>query len=956
MTNSSQRTKNWRILANFSRPPLGALRQKPAAFLRARTAKPENPMPDQHDAFRTRIRLLGRLLGESIARQSGGETLDAIETLRRGFIRLRTAPDPGLQQALTDRIAALDTQALIPVIRGFSNYFSLANISEENQMRQNRAYWRARDARWEGSFRNTLQECRAGGITPGQMRELLANLCYIPVFTAHPTEARRRTTMKLLQRIYDSNAQLDAAGEGEVPPAVLESLSHDIDLLWASDEVRTRKPLVYDEINNGLHYFNRSLFDAVPQIYHNLHHALVRTYPELGNDPLPTLIRFGSWIGGDRDGNPFVTHQTTREAVFMQVDTLLEHYRRRLDTLRQRLIHSDTLIRVSPAVYRRISEESELDDTTFAYNPEDYNNEPYRRLLRILGEKIRATRARILARDLDGSAHPHAYANAEAFLSDLVLIRQSLLAHDPVSANGDILNLIRLVRTCGFHLASLDIRQESVWHSEVIAELFDHAPNLPDYRGLPEAERCRILLELIRQPGSPLLFAREFSAQTREQLDLMATIAELRQLVGERTFGSYIISMTHSTSHILEVIFLMRFAGLSGADDKPWCALPVAPLFETIDDLKNLENVLEPLLAEPAYRAMLPNNTQEIMLGYSDSSKDGGILTSAWQLYRAQQTIKAIADRHRIRTRLFHGRGGSVSRGGGSTHHAITAQPPGTLQGEIKLTEQGEVLYAKYANADTAVFELTMGVTGAIKASATQFSRQPARLADYENLMEKLARHGEAAYRELTDHTEGFYDFFAQSTPINDISQLNIGSRPAKRRQGAMSKYNIRAIPWVFAWSLARFTLPAWYGVGSALAAIAPEEEALVAEMTENWPFFHAFISNTEMAFTKSEPDIARAYAGLCADETLRGHILALIDDEYRRTREHLNIILRQDTLLARQPELARSLNWRNAYLDPINYIQIELMRRLRREETPALQEAMTRTINALAAGLRNTG
>lgn len=914
-------------------------------------------MSDHSDALRARTRLLGQYLGESIARQSGADTLQTIETLRQGFIRLRTQPDAALQEELTRIIAGLDAQQLIPVIRGFSNYFSLANISEENQQRHRRAYWRARDEHWEGSFRHTLQQCRDNGITPEQMRGLLAGLCYIPVFTAHPTEARRRTTMKLLQRIYDANAQLDAAGDEAPPAAVLEALARDIDLLWASDEIRTRKPLVFDEINNGLHYFNRSLFRAVPQIYHNLHKAVVRTYPELANDPLPTLIRFGSWIGGDRDGNPFVTHQTTRDAVFMQMDTLLHHYQERLGHLRQQLIHSDTLVAIAPAIYRRISEESELDRTTFAYNPEDYNNEPYRRLLRILGEKIAATRARILARDIDGSAHPHAYRDADAFLADLILIRQSLLAHDPDNANRDILNLIRLVRTCGFHLASLDIRQESVWHSEVVAELFAQAPNLPDYHTLDEGERCHTLLNLLKQPGTPLLFAHKLGAQTREQLDLMTTIAELRQLVGHRTFGSYIISMTHSTSHILEVIFLLRFAGLSGVENgKLWCALPIAPLFETIDDLKNIENVLEPLLQQSAYRDMLVANTQEIMLGYSDSSKDGGILTSAWQLYRAQQTIKAIADRHHIKTRLFHGRGGSVSRGGGSTHHAIAAQPPGTLQGEIKLTEQGEVLYAKYANADTAVFELTMGVTGAIKASATQFACQPARLSDYEALMEKLARHGEAAYRELTDHTEGFYDFFAQATPIADISQLNIGSRPAKRRSGSLSKYNIRAIPWVFAWSLARFTLPAWYGVGSALAAIEPAEEALVAEMIEHWPFFASFISNTEMAFTKSEPPIAHAYAALCDNEPLRKHILDIIDEEYRRTLTHLNTVLKQDTLLARQPELARSLNWRNAYLDPINYIQIELMRRLRQGENPTLQEAMTRTINAIAAGLRNTG
>ena len=921
-------------------------------------------MSDLHDPLRTRIRLLGRLLGESIARQSGAETIATIETLRQGFIRLRTQADEVLRNELTATIAGLDAEALIPVIRGFSNYFSLANIGEENQLRQHRAELRARDERWEGSFRQTLQQCRDNGVSPEQMRDLLATLCYIPVFTAHPTEARRRTTMKLLQNIYDHNALLDTFPEGgEAAEHTLQTLAQDIDLLWASDEVRTRKPLVFDEINNGLHYFNRSLFQAIPQLYHKFHGAIERTYPELGNDPLPIVLRFGSWIGGDRDGNSFVTHQTTRDAVFMQVDTLLAHYHGALEQLRQELIHSDTLTAIAPAIYQRIEAEAELDRATFAYNPEDYNNEPYRRLLRILGEKIRATRARIFARDRDGKNHPHAYAGAEDFLADLKLIRNSLRSHDPARANGHVLDLIRLVGTCGFHLASLDIRQESVWHSEVVAELFAHAPNLPDYQSLDEGARCRVLLELLQQPGAPLLFTHSLSDQAREQLDLMHTLAELRALVGERTFGSYIISMTHHTSHILEVIFLLRFAGLSGIDGegKPYCALPIAPLFETIEDLQQIEAVLTPLLELPWYRTILAgqNTTQEIMLGYSDSSKDGGILTSAWQLYRAQQTIKGIADKHQLRTRLFHGRGGSVSRGGGSTHHAIAAQPSGTLQGEIKITEQGEVLYAKYANADTAVFELTMGITGAIKASATQFAHQPARLADYEALMEKLARHGEVAYRELTDHTQGFYDFFEQSTPITDISRLNIGSRPAKRRSGGLNKYNIRAIPWVFAWSLARFTLPAWYGVGSALAAIAPEEEALVAEMIEHWPFFHAFISNTEMAFTKSEPDIARAYASLCEDEDLRARIMAIIESEYALTSEHLNIVLQQDTLLARQPQLAHSLNWRNAYLDPINYIQIELMRRLRREDAeknPALQEAMTRTINAVAAGLRNTG
>lgn len=413
------------------------------------------------------------------------------------------------------------------------------------------------------------------------------------------------------------------------------------------------------------------------------------------------------------------------------------------------------------------------------------------------------------------------------------------------------------------------------------------------------------------------------------------------------------------------MLFLMRFANLSGIDaqGQPYAALPVAPLFETIEDLKAIDTVLPQLFADAQYRQLLETqgNRQEIMLGYSDSSKDGGILTSAWQLYSAQQTITQIANAHGLQTRLFHGRGGSVSRGGGSTHHAIAAQPPGTLQGEIKFTEQGEVLYAKYANADTAVFELTLAVTGVLKASATQFSKPPAKLAQYESMIARLAERCETRYRQLTDHTEGFYQFFSEATPIAEISLLNIGSRPAHRKKGTPTKQTIRAIPWVFSWSMARFTLPAWYGVGSALVDLSDEEQALVDEMYQQWPFFNAFISNTEMAFAKSDMNIAAHYSALCHQETLRETIMSDIKAEAERTREGLNKMLHQPHLLAHQSELATSLRWRDAYLDPMNHIQIELLKRSRapgldEQAKAAISDPLLRTINAIAAGLRNTG
>ncbi len=471
----------------------------------------------------------------------------------------------------------------------------------------------------------------------------------------------------------------------------------------------------------------------------------------------------------------------------------------------------------------------------------------------------------------------------------------------------------------------------------------------------------------LQKPGTPLIYTDNLSEQTREQLALMQSVAKLRKLVGDDTFGSYVISMTNNASQLLEVLLLMRFAGLSGINDDGhlFAALPVAPLFETIEDLKNIDKIMPTVLDNPLYRELLEHsgNIQEIMLGYSDSSKDGGIITSAWQLYSAQQTITRIANQYGISTRLFHGRGGSVSRGGGSTHQAIAAQPAGTLNGQIKFTEQGEVLYAKYANPDTAVFELTMGITGALKASSSRFVAQPAQLDSYEALFADLADAGEQQYRALTDNTDGFYQFYSEATPVQEISLLNIGSRPAHRKKGLPSKSTIRAIPWVFGWSLARFTLPAWYGVGTALESVK-QNEGLMKEMNKNWPFFSAFISNIEMAFTKSEMNIAHAYSHLCKDERLRTQVMQAVEHEHALTHSGLNSLLEQTSLLSTQQELAASLQWRNAYLDPINYIQIELLKRMRQPDNKdakstdklAVEDPLIRSINALAAGLRNTG
>ncbi|WP_201582510.1 phosphoenolpyruvate carboxylase [Psychrobacter jeotgali] len=918
-----------------------------------------------NDVLRTRVRLLGSFLGKAISRQSGEETVRTIEKLRKGFIQERRQHSEEHKQQLIDLIASLDNQTLKNVIRAFSIYFFLANLTEENYLREQRRTRREQSNQsWEGSFRHTLLECRERNIEPAQIQELIDQLKFIPVFTAHPTEARRRTTMNILQTLYEHTEAMSAYPEGsQAFDKAQQKTAETIDLLWSSDEVRTRKPLVYDEINNGLHYFDASLFTAIPKVYRNIKDAIIEVYPELTDYPLPAFVNFGSWIGGDRDGNPFVTFETTEMAVLMHANTVLRHYQVLLKKLRRELVHSDSIVDIAADVYARIADYSELDKKVFSYNLDDYNNEPYRRLLSVIIAKIKATNRHIQSQGTDPKAAKDAYTSPHELLDDLRLIRKSVNTHDNAHAEGLLLDTIRLVKTCGFHLASLDIRQDSGYHGEVIADIFAHAPNLPDYNALNEIERQQWLTRLLEKPGVPLIYADNLGDKTREQLALMQSVAKLRQLVGVDTFGSYVISMTNNASQLLEVLLLMRFAGLSGVNDEGhlFAALPVAPLFETIEDLKNIDKIMPTVLDNPLYRNLLEQsgNMQEIMLGYSDSSKDGGIITSAWQLYSAQQTITNIANKYGIKTRLFHGRGGSVSRGGGSTHQAIAAQPAGTLNGQIKFTEQGEVLYAKYANPDTAVFELTMGITGALKASSSRFVEQPKQLEEYEALFARLADAGEQQYRALTDNTEGFYQFYSEATPVQEISLLNIGSRPAHRKKGLPSKSTIRAIPWVFGWSLARFTLPAWYGVGSALKSVK-SDETLMQEMNENWPFFSAFISNIEMAFTKSEMDIARAYSQLCEDESLREQIMQAVIEEHQLTHSGLNSLLSQESLLSGQQELAASLEWRNAYLDPINYIQIELLKRMRQKSTADdkldVADPLIRSINALAAGLRNTG
>ncbi len=925
--------------------------------------------------LRSQVKLFGTLLGNVLRDQEPHQVLDTVEVLRKGFIELRQHEDPGKRRELMRLIGRLDPQTLTHVVRAFSTYFLLANIVEAEQAHQERRRQVEQGERlWHGSFDDSLRVLRDQGMTVAQCQHLLDRLMYQPVFTAHPTEAKRRTLLEAQRRLAVLARQLNHPALGELSRRRIEQqLVNQIQTLWKTDEVRVHKPQVEDEIKNGLFYFREALFDAVPVLYRNLERAVANVYGDDAADlRVPPFLRFGSWIGGDRDGNPFVTHDMTRLAVRLQAREVLKVYLRRVAELQLLLTHSSTLVRPSPAFEDSLAADDAITAEALADNPKRFSHEPYRRKLYLMHYRLSRQLARLEAL-LAGQADPGlggGYASEQSFMADLLVIRSSLYSHgDGNLAEAELKDLVRLAETFGFFLAELDIRQDSTTHTEAVAELFRLAPNLPDYAALSEQDRCRILGDLLSHGGTPLLYAGELSPDTREVLAVMRAIAEARREISPRAIGAYVISMAHQASQVLEVLFLASFAGLCGRrEDGSWfCDIRVSPLFETIDDLSRVKPVLDSLLDLPAYRALLAANgdIQEVMLGYSDSCKDGGILASSWNLYQAQKLIVQATSQRGLSCRLFHGRGGTVGRGGGPTHDAILAQPPGTLAGEIKFTEQGEVLSAKYSNAETAAYELTMGASGLLKAARCMLVACTPDPPEFMAVMAELANRGEAAYRALTDNTPHFIDYFYEATPVSEIGLLNIGSRPSHRSKADRSKYSVRAIPWGFGWGQSRQTLPGWYGLGSAMESWRGDDPGRLdklKKMYREWPFFRALLSNSEMSAAKSEMSIAREYAQLCRDPVVAEEIYQRIADEYRRTVEQVLAVSEHQTLLEDNPRLALSLARRNPYLDPLNHIQVVAIKRYRdapdsdayergRWLTPVL-----RSINALATGLRNTG
>jgi len=919
------------------------------------------------------IRLLGRILGDVIREQEGQQAFELIEQIRKLSVAFRRHNDAEAERALKKLLKGLSDDQTVSVIRAFTYFSHLANLAEDRHHIRRRAVHERAGHAQEGSIEVTLARLRAAGIAPREVAQTLAHSFLSPVLTAHPTEVQRKSILDAERAIARLLAERDAikaravgvdprkdmltprelaANEAQLRARVLQ--------LWQTRLVRSSKLTVADEIENALSYYELTFLREIPTIYAELER-------ELGQPNLPSFLRMGHWIGGDRDGNPNVTAETMRLALARQAEVALRHYLTEVHLLGGELSVSNLLVGCSPQL-RALADAS--PDVS-----EHRKDEPYRRALIGIYARLAAT-----LRELTGTeAARHAvapqnpYGSAGEFLADLRIIDGSLRErHGAALAEPRLQPLMRAVEVFGFHLATLDLRQSSDKHEEVVAELLAVARIESHYADLDEAAKRSLLLRLLNDARPLRVVGAVYSEWTRRELAVFETARQMRQRYGAEAIRHYIISHTETVSDLLEVLLLQKEVGLMhGTLDDESCTadLIVVPLFETIEDLRHAAPIMREYYALPGIRAMVQRGAreqyfeQDIMLGYSDSNKDGGIFTSNWELYRAEIALVELFDTLQpIRLRLFHGRGGTVGRGGGPSYQAILAQPPGTVRGQLRLTEQGEVIASKYANPEIGRRNLETLVAATLEATLLQPTKPAARA--YLQAAEELSRASMAAYRKLVYETEGFAEYFFSATPIREIAELNIGSRPASRKATQRIE-DLRAIPWGFSWGQCRVTLPGWYGFGSAVehylhAGGAKEYKdrlALLQRMARQWPFFKALLSNMDMVLAKSDLALGSRYAELVADGKLRRKVYAQIEAEWQRTVQALALLTGEKQRLASNPALQRSIRHRFPYIDPLHHLQVELMRRYRAGQADErVRRGIHISINGIAAGLRNTG
>ncbi|TVS86974.1 phosphoenolpyruvate carboxylase [Mycobacterium helveticum] len=918
------------------------------------------------EPMRADIRLLGAILGDTVREQNGDEVFDLVERARVESFRVRRSE---IDRADMARLfSGLDIHRAIPVIRAFSHFALLANVAEDIHRERRRAvHVAAGDPPQDSSLAATYAKLEAAELDSATVADALRGALVSPVITAHPTETRRRTVFVTQHRITEL-MRLHADGRTETADgrSIERELRRHVLTLWQTALIRLSRLKISDEIEVGLRYYPAALFEVIPQVNAEVRAALRARWP--GTDLLSgPLLQPGSWIGGDRDGNPNVTADVVRLATGSAAFTALAHYLSELTHLEQELSMSARLVRVTDAL-------AALAD---GCREQARADEPYRRALRVIRGRLTATTAHILDRrpqhGLDLGLAP--YGTPAELRADLDTIDASLRSHGGALLADDRLALLREgVHAFGFHLCGLDLRQNSDVHEQVVAELLAWAGVHPDYGSLPEQERVALLAgELATR--RPLVGERALGAPpacgglsdlARGELGVVAAAAHAIRTYGPAAVPNYVISMCRSVSDVLEAAILLKEAGLLDvAGPQPHCPVAISPLFETIDDLHNGAATLHAMLELPLYRALVAarGDCQEVMLGYSDSNKDGGYLAANWAVYRAELALVEVARKAGIRLRLFHGRGGTVGRGGGPSYQAILAQPPGAVSGSLRLTEQGEVIAAKYAEPRTARRNLESLVAATLESTLLDVEGLGDAAEPAYALLDEVAALARRAYAELVHETPGFVEYFMASTPASEIGSLNIGSRPTSRKPTS-SIADLRAIPWVLAWSQSRVMLPGWYGTGTAFErwiAAGPETQdervRALHDLYRRWPFFRSVLSNMAQVLAKSDLGLAARYAELVDDESLRHRVFDKIVAEHQRTIAMHKLITGQGDLLADNPALARSVFNRFPYLEPLNHLQVELLRRYRcGDDDELVQRGILLTMNGLASALRNSG
>ena len=921
--------------------------------------------------LRDDVRLLGNMLGDTIIRFDGEEVFACVERFRALFKRIHETDELTAKQELQELILKIDSSTANKVIKAFLTYFDLTNIAEQNHRRRRRAISESAGfSRSPGGSLEQFFETLSVDDQPSAAR-LLKELDIQVVFTAHPTEITRRTVLLKQLELASYLSKRDHPPLTRKESAQIEKgLRSVVESLWLTDSIVYFKPAVMDEVRYGLYHFEHVVMDAVVDVHEDLEAKLAQ-WTNLNSAP-NRFITFGSWIGGDRDGNPFVTPEVTRKTMAYQHSMILNRYLSQLEIIFDHLSQSENWIVVNEEVKNSLARDREAMPEVARRIESRYTFEPFRQKLLFIQEKLRNT--------LNQSEKGCSYGQPSELRNDLQIQLDALLAAGCDASLHSLQRMIYSVDIFGFHLAKLDLRQHSARHKAALEEIVRELDLIPGgYLQLSESDKQAWLTKEISNKRPIIPSDSRFSDATNETIEVFRTMTDCQDKYGKPAVDTYIVSMTQDVSDMLTVLLFAKETGLYDLKFHPERRISVVPLFETIDDLRRAPEMLNSLLENVAYREYLQNldNLQEIMIGYSDSGKDGGIVTSNWELYKAQKQLVEMASKLGIKLRLFHGRGGTIGRGGGPTHGAILAQPPGTVAGRIKITEQGEVIASKYALHDIAVRNFDRLAAAVVETSVhdVEHLRQEYDKEEWLTFMESFSKLAFDSYRDLVYGDSSFAEFFQQTTPINELAQLRLGSRPTRRTQGSNTISDLRAIPWVFAWTQSRYMLPAWYGIGSAFKESSRNVVTLklMQQLYLDWPFFKGLISKVENALAVADFNIARYYAEELVEDHLRELFFPRIEAEYELAKDAVLTISQKKVLNEDVPYLRHSIELRNPYVDPLSYLQVRFLKELRsrtqagaddhagRNEDVAsrrdmLLETVLMTINGVAEGLQNTG